>query len=294
MEGSIFFAVLAKCITTYLLANHYINTSCQKAGVPGFPGCMEHTAMIWEQIQAAKRNRSDLHIDLHILANAYRWFPHQVITFTLDFFHLSSRIQSLVGDYFKNFHVCYTTQEATTSWHSLQKGTAMGCSISPILFTAVFEIILIGSRQMVRGVKAQSGQRLPVLQSYMDDLTTLLPVFQYKKGPGTTALSSRLAERSSLIWWSIPVEAVRTLHYLAETPSHYLWNHLDWATNRRRWGSCSNWENHPIQSYETPKSRSEQDVGGLQCKQWGRPSAGWSTKKLWVSHNQAELVSAGG
>lgn len=59
----------------------------------------------------------------------------------------------------------------------------MHCSISPVLFTAAFKIILIGGRQMLRGVRSQSGQRLPAQRSYMDDVTTLLQ---------TTACTSRL------------------------------------------------------------------------------------------------------
>ncbi|KAK0136503.1 Bromodomain testis-specific protein [Merluccius polli] len=51
--------------------------------------------------------------------------------------------QSLMENYFNNFHVCYTTQEISTGWHQLEKGRARGRSISPILFTAAFKIILI-------------------------------------------------------------------------------------------------------------------------------------------------------
>lgn len=53
---------MVKCMTNYILANNYIDTNCQKAGVPGFLGCVEHSAMIWEQIQMAKRSKSDLHV----------------------------------------------------------------------------------------------------------------------------------------------------------------------------------------------------------------------------------------
>lgn len=60
VEGKIFFFVVAKQVTNSLLENNFINTSCQKAGVPGFPSCMEHSTMILEQIQAVKRDKSDL------------------------------------------------------------------------------------------------------------------------------------------------------------------------------------------------------------------------------------------
>lgn len=62
-------------MTSYLLVNNYIDTSCQKGGVPGFPGCVEHLGMIWEQIQTAKCSKSDLYVVWLDLANAYRSVP---------------------------------------------------------------------------------------------------------------------------------------------------------------------------------------------------------------------------
>ena len=73
--------------------------------------------MIWNQIQTAKREKSDLHVVWLDLENAYGSVPHQLITFALEFFHIPICIQSLVSNYFSSLQVCYTTQEATTSWH---------------------------------------------------------------------------------------------------------------------------------------------------------------------------------
>lgn len=49
-------------MTTYLTENGYIDTNCQKAGVPCFSGCVEHSTMIWDWIQKAKREKTDLHV----------------------------------------------------------------------------------------------------------------------------------------------------------------------------------------------------------------------------------------
>ncbi|KAL0182507.1 hypothetical protein M9458_021882, partial [Cirrhinus mrigala] len=70
----------------------------------------------------------------------------------------------------------------------------MGCSISPILFTTAFEVILIAGRQTVRGIRSPSGQRLPALRSYMDDITILLQ---------TAACTNRLLKRlEDLFTWA--------------------------------------------------------------------------------------------
>lgn len=139
----IFFSVLAKRMTTYLLENNYIDTSCQKAGVPGFPGCVEHSTMIWDQIQKAKRQKTDLHVVWLNLDNAYGSVPHQLINDTLEFCRcvLPSRASLLGG--------------RVSKWKS-QWGVPFvkGCHL-----VAAFEITLIGARQMVGGVRLPSGQR---------------------------------------------------------------------------------------------------------------------------------------
>ncbi|KAK0138756.1 LINE-1 retrotransposable element ORF2 protein [Merluccius polli] len=59
---------------------------------------------------------------------------------------------------------------------------------------AAFEIILIGARKMVGGVKLPSGQRLPPVRGYMDDITTILQ---------TAACTTRLLKRiDELVGWA--------------------------------------------------------------------------------------------
>ena len=51
VEGKVFFAVLARRLTNFLLSNGFIDTSVQKAGIPGFPGCLEHVSTIWANLR---------------------------------------------------------------------------------------------------------------------------------------------------------------------------------------------------------------------------------------------------
>lgn len=91
------------------------------------------------------------------LANAYGSVPHQLIRYALDFFYIPVCSRDLVAKYFEDLQMCCTHQDVTTGWQQLEVGIAMGCSISPILLVAAFEIILIGARKMVGGVKLPSG-----------------------------------------------------------------------------------------------------------------------------------------
>lgn len=130
--------------------------------------------MIWDQIQKAKREKTHLHVIWLDLANAYGSVPHQLISYALEFFHMRPCIKNLVSLYFSNLQMCFELQGFMTWWQHLEVGIAMGCAISPILFVAAFEVILIGARQIVGGIKLPSGQRLPTLRSFMDDVTSLL------------------------------------------------------------------------------------------------------------------------
>ena len=56
-EGQTFFSIVSQKISTYLERNKYINTLVQKADIPGLSGCLEHRGMIWQPIQAAKKEK---------------------------------------------------------------------------------------------------------------------------------------------------------------------------------------------------------------------------------------------
>ena len=83
VEGKIFLGILARRMTTFLMSNHYMNTSAQRAGIPGFLGCLEHSQMIWNSILSARRDKTELREIWLDLANAYCSVPHHLIRMAL-------------------------------------------------------------------------------------------------------------------------------------------------------------------------------------------------------------------
>ena len=74
VEWKLFFSVRGWRLTSYLEKNRLIDTTVQKAGIPGFSGCLEHSSMIWHQIQLVRRERRDLHVvflDQTMLSDQY-------------------------------------------------------------------------------------------------------------------------------------------------------------------------------------------------------------------------------
>ena len=76
VEGKIFFSLLAKRLTTYMLDNKYVDTSVQKGGIPGFSGCAEHTSALTQLLHEARIDHKDLTVIWLDLANAYGSIPH--------------------------------------------------------------------------------------------------------------------------------------------------------------------------------------------------------------------------
>lgn len=116
VEDKIFFSVLPKRLTKYLKQKHFINMSILKAGIAGFSGCLEHTRIIWHQIQTAKKEEKDLHILFLNLANAYGSVIHSLLWTAFEFFQVLETITNLLKCYFQDLQVCLTTSHFTSAW----------------------------------------------------------------------------------------------------------------------------------------------------------------------------------
>ncbi|KAL7850072.1 hypothetical protein SRHO_G00194210 [Serrasalmus rhombeus] len=71
VEGKIFFSIVARHLTDYILRNSYIDTSVQKGGIPKVLGCLEHTGVVTQLIREARENKGDLVVLWLSLTNAY-------------------------------------------------------------------------------------------------------------------------------------------------------------------------------------------------------------------------------
>ena len=175
VEGKIFFEVLARHMTTFLMSNHYINTSVQKAGIPGFTRCLEHSQMIWNSILSAKRDKTELHVIWLDLANAYSSVPHHLIQMALEFFNFLCKVGEIIMKYFNSAFMKFIVKNYTTKWQALEIGIMMGCVISPLLFVLAMGLILWGAANTSKGVMKNEHLTLPPSRAFMDDITILVP-----------------------------------------------------------------------------------------------------------------------
>lgn len=100
VEGKIYFSIVSRQLTEFLLKNNYIDTSMQKGGTPGMPV----TQLIRE---------ADLVVLWLDLANAYGSIPHKLVETTLNRYHVPSKIKDLLLDYYNNFRLKVTSVPKT-------------------------------------------------------------------------------------------------------------------------------------------------------------------------------------
>ncbi len=75
IEGKIFFSILAKGMTTYMVKSKYVDTSIQKGGIPGVSRCLEHAGVLNQLIREAKESKGNLTVVWLVLANASGSIP---------------------------------------------------------------------------------------------------------------------------------------------------------------------------------------------------------------------------
>ena len=109
VEGNVFFTIMASRLTQYVMSNRCIDTTIQKGGVPGVPGCIEHTTMIWESIQQARRNRLSLYVVWLELANAYGQCHINSFGKTLENHHAPIPVIKILQEYFRGFEMRFST-----------------------------------------------------------------------------------------------------------------------------------------------------------------------------------------
>ena len=171
VECKIFFSVVSKRLTNYMLANRYLDTSVQKGGAPGVSGCIEHTSVLTQLIREARENKGDLSVVWLDLTNAYGSMPHKVVEETLKRYHVPEKVKNLIKQYYSRFFIRFTYNKGKTRWQQLEKGIITGDTISVILFSSAINLIVKSAEKECKGPVMTSGVRQPPAKAFMDDLT---------------------------------------------------------------------------------------------------------------------------
>ena len=170
-ESKIFFGLLLRRLSDFILGNGYIDTSVQKGGVAGMPGCLEHTGVLTQLLREAKESKGDLTVLWLDLANAYGSMPHKLVEEALKRHHVPPSVCDLIADYYKNFRLRACSSTVRAEWQTLEKGIITGCTMSAVLFSLTMNMLVKAAEVECRGPLSRSGVRQSPIRAYMDDLT---------------------------------------------------------------------------------------------------------------------------
>lgn len=170
VKGKIFFKIVSQRLMEFLLKNGYIDTSVQKGGVRGVPGCLEHTGVV-SQRREAKETRGDFAVLWLDLTNAYGSIPHKLVKEALTRHHVPETIRNLILDNYNSFRLRVSSGTVTSAWQRLEKGIITGCTISVPLFALAMNMIVKSAEVECRGPMSRSGTWQPPIRAFMDDLT---------------------------------------------------------------------------------------------------------------------------
>lgn len=171
VEAKIFFSIISRRLCSYLSKNSYIDTSVQKGGISGMPGCVEHTGVVSQLIREARENNGNLSVLWLDLEDAFGSIPHKLVQLTLMKHHVPGRCSDLIADYYNNFSMRVSSGAVTSGWHKVEVGIITGCTISVVLFALAMNMLTKSAEPECRGPRMKSGQRQPPIRAFMDDLT---------------------------------------------------------------------------------------------------------------------------
>ena len=85
--GKLFTTILKNRWLRFMVSNNFLDTSTQKAFLPGVPGCLEHYWKLSEIIRGAHKKHHSLSVCWLDLTNAYGSVHHNLISFCLQHYH---------------------------------------------------------------------------------------------------------------------------------------------------------------------------------------------------------------
>ena len=168
-ESKIFFGLLLRHLSDFILGNGYIDTSVQKGGVAGMPGCLEHTGVLTQLLRESKESKGDLTVLWLDIANAYGSMPLKLVEEALKRHHVPPSVCDLIADYYKNFWL-RACSSRVTSVADPGKGYHHRVYYA-VLFSLTMKMLVKATEVECQGPLSRSGVRQSPIRAYMDDLT---------------------------------------------------------------------------------------------------------------------------
>ena len=123
--------------------NSFFDLRLQKGFLPGVAGCLEHSALLSEALRDARTHQRAICVSWLDLRNAFGSVRHSLIQFALRHYGLPPHFQRLVFDYYERlFAIVDVPGEFQSKPFHFAIGVFQGCTLSPLLFNIVIQLLL--------------------------------------------------------------------------------------------------------------------------------------------------------
>ena len=95
-DGKLFFSLLSKSFTSYMIRNEYFDKQTQKGFLPGISGCVEHACISQEALRDARQHRRSICFAWVDLRNAFGSVRHMLVQHCLRRYHFPSHVCKLI------------------------------------------------------------------------------------------------------------------------------------------------------------------------------------------------------
>ena len=142
-DGKIFFALVAKSVLKHMTKNSFFDLRLQKGFLLGVSGCIEHTSLISEALRDARSHQRSICVSWLDLRNAFGSVRHSLIQFALRHYGFPRHFQQLVFRYYESLVAMVEVPDVfQTAPFRFGIGVFQGCTLSPLLFNIVIQLLL--------------------------------------------------------------------------------------------------------------------------------------------------------
>ena len=169
--GKLFSTILKTRWLHYMVSNNFLDTSVQKAFLPGVPGCLEHYKKLSAIIRDAHKKHRSLSVCWLDLANAYGSVHHQLISFCLQHYHAPQSFIDSVMDIYSGLSASFQSSKWSTAPVPLRVGVYQGDPLSPIIFNTVMSTLVDSLKKLNHCGYTLSGSSISTsVLLYADDV----------------------------------------------------------------------------------------------------------------------------
>lgn len=173
-NGKIYFSCISERLDSFMAKNGFLQRSTQKAFAPGIPGCLEHSFGLFEALREAKQETRQIVVTWIDLCNAFGSVRHNLVQFALAWYHVPAEVCKQIFCYYETLCAFVATREWQTPLLPFQIGLFQGCVLSPILFNAVFNLLLDYLKPLSGlGYSFKWVDVTNLLRAFADDLTIM-------------------------------------------------------------------------------------------------------------------------